>query len=240
MWPIERAAEVVSAYRAWTADAPEEVSTSLKLLRFPPLPDIPEPLRGRKLVAVGVSYLGDEAAGNELIAPLRDVGERHLDSMATIPASGLAFLSGDPPNPVPGRGDGVLLEALPAEAADEYVAIGGPDAEVPFTSFELRQLGGALTRSEPEHGAAESIDGAFSLYGVGMAISPDMIQAIDAAWVDIKARMAPWAAERTLLNFAETQAGTRPSFATETANRLVGIKADVDPDGIILANRRVD
>ena len=45
--------------------------STLKLIRFPPLPDVPDPLRGRALVAVTVVYEGDEAAGAELLAPLR-------------------------------------------------------------------------------------------------------------------------------------------------------------------------
>src|SRR5262249_18571008 len=46
-FPIQRAAEVLHAWREWTAMAPDEVTSMVHLLRLPPLPEVPEPLRGR-------------------------------------------------------------------------------------------------------------------------------------------------------------------------------------------------
>ena len=47
MWPIERAREISQAWREWVAGAPDELSATLKLVRFPPFPQVPDPLRGR-------------------------------------------------------------------------------------------------------------------------------------------------------------------------------------------------
>ena len=107
MWPIERAREVAQAWREWTATAPEELSATLKLIRFPPFPEIPDPLRGRALVAVTFVYAGGEAEGAELLAPLRALGEPYMDTVATVPAPALATLAGDPEDPVPGGGAGI-------------------------------------------------------------------------------------------------------------------------------------
>jgi FAD/FMN-containing dehydrogenase len=62
-WPWERAAEVLEAWRALTANAPDELTSMARLLQLPPLPEVPEPLRGRAWVNVQLAYLGDEAAG---------------------------------------------------------------------------------------------------------------------------------------------------------------------------------
>jgi hypothetical protein len=48
--------------------------------------------------------------------------------------------------------------------------------------------------------------------------------------------MAPWAADHYLLAFAEQREDLRSSFTPEVADRLERIKADYDPDGLILAN----
>jgi FAD/FMN-containing dehydrogenase len=53
LWPWERAREVLERYVEWCRSAPEQVSTSARLLQVPPLPDVPEPLRGRAFVAIG-------------------------------------------------------------------------------------------------------------------------------------------------------------------------------------------
>jgi FAD binding domain len=58
LWPIERASEILHAWREWTAEMPEDMTTVGRLLQLPPIPDIPEPLRGRSFVAVQAFYLG--------------------------------------------------------------------------------------------------------------------------------------------------------------------------------------
>jgi FAD/FMN-containing dehydrogenase len=240
MWPLERAADVVAAFREWTASAPRELSAAIKQVRFPPLPVILEPLRGRELVAVGVAFLGDEEAGREAVAPMRHVGPRYLDTVATIPASALPLVAGDPPDPVPAQVNGLALGELPPAATDAYLELAGPEAQTPLVFLELRLLGGALAESSPDHGAADSIDAAYVLYGVGLPIPPEAIQAISDAFARIKERMAPWTSKRTLLNFAEDQPGTRDSFPPAAADRLARVKAAYDPDGIILANHAID
>ena len=46
-FPIRRAAEVLHAWREWTATVPDEITSIGHLVRLPPLPEVPEPLRGR-------------------------------------------------------------------------------------------------------------------------------------------------------------------------------------------------
>ena len=128
MWPIQTAREIVHAYREWTLTAPDEVTSTIRLLRFPPLPEIPDPLRGRELVAITLAFTGSEAEGDELVAPLR-AREPHLDTLATIPAPGLGEIAGDPQDPVPAIGNGLLLEQFTGETADAYLELGGPDAQ---------------------------------------------------------------------------------------------------------------
>ena len=74
VWPIDRAAEVLGAWAAWTKDAPEEVTSVGRLLQIPPIPEMPEPLRGRQVVVVEAAFLGAEAEGQELLRPLRELG----------------------------------------------------------------------------------------------------------------------------------------------------------------------
>ncbi len=60
-WPIEQAREVLLAYAAWTETAPDTVTSSIRLLRLPPIPAVPEPLRGRAFVSIVAGVIGDEA-----------------------------------------------------------------------------------------------------------------------------------------------------------------------------------
>ncbi|HET6832121.1 MAG TPA: FAD-binding protein [Solirubrobacterales bacterium] len=236
MWPIEMASEVAHAWRDWAEGAPDELATTLKLLRFPPFPEIPEPLRGRALVATTFVYSGDSAAGEELAAPMRAVGEPYLDTVATVPAPALAAIAGDPEDPVPGLTAGILLESLDADAVDAYVELAGPEADVPLIFLELRRLGGALERSSPDHGALDTAGAGYLLNGVGAMMSPELGLAIRDVLAGVEARMAPWATGHSLLAFSDQREDLRSCFPPDVADRLERVKADYDPDRLILAN----
>src|ERR1700761_6079478 len=70
-FPIERAGEVFAAWHAFTATAPEEVTSLARIMRFPPLPDIPEPLRGGSFAIVEAVAQLPEAEASEVLAALR-------------------------------------------------------------------------------------------------------------------------------------------------------------------------
>lgn len=144
-FPIDGAREVLSAWLELTDRAPEELVSVGRIMRFPDLPMVPEPVRGKEFALVEIAYLGSEADGIELTRPLRELGPV-LDTTAMIPARRLSELHMDPPGPVPGSGDGRLLDALSIEAVDAIVESAGAESGSTLLSVEVRQLGGALAR----------------------------------------------------------------------------------------------
>jgi FAD/FMN-containing dehydrogenase len=236
-WPEERAGEVLEAWRAWTAGVPEELSSLGRLVNVPPLEQIPAPLRGRSFVVVEAAWLGDQASGAEQLAPLRELAPE-IDTFAMIPPPGLAALHMDPPEPVPGVGDGILLGELSAAAIDALVGVTGPGTDSPLISIEVRHLGGAAGRAEPEHGALAAIDAPYGLYAVGMAANPEMEQAVVRRLTDLQAALERWDAGR-FLNFTERPGQTERMFSEETYRRLRAVKSNYDPENIIQANHEI-
>src|SRR3954468_7400588 len=51
-FPLERASEVLHAWREWTDTVPDEVTSVGRILQSPPIPDVPEPLRGNSFAVV--------------------------------------------------------------------------------------------------------------------------------------------------------------------------------------------
>ena len=238
-WPVERAGEVLHAYRRWTQGLPDSVTSCGRLLQIPPLPDVPEPLRGRAFVVVeAVVLAGEEEAGNVLGA-LRALGPE-LDTGAVVPVEALQMLHMDPPGPVPGAGDGWLLAELPSDAVDALVAAAGAGSGSPLLAVDLRHLGGALGVSSPGAGAADVLDGEFAVFAVGIA--PDAgARAKVMGHIDVVAeRLAPWRAERAFRNFAETPRPAAAFDGEETLARLRRVKAAYDPQGLIVANHPVE
>jgi predicted outer membrane lipoprotein len=60
-YPIERGPEVLHAWRelTHTDGLPDELSTAGRFLNLPPIPEIPEPVRGKSFAIIEAYHLGD-------------------------------------------------------------------------------------------------------------------------------------------------------------------------------------
>ena len=238
----ERSAEVLHAWNEWRQTVPDEITSVGRILQVPPLPEIPEPVRGRQLVVVEVIYSGDVSDPSRLdamVAPLRDLGPE-MDTIHTIPTAELITLHMDPPGPVPGRGDGGMLETVTPETIDALVAVAGPGSGSPLLSVEVRHLGGAVGRSAVDHGAADTLQGEGIMYAVGMALTPEMEHAVERHVGAVRAALAPWDAGKRYLNFSETTIDTRDAFGSQGVYaRLRAVKTLVDPEELFRANHPI-
>ena len=235
-WPIERGAEVLGAWRELCArGVPDELSTIGRFLRYPPIPQIPEAMRGQSFVVVEAVHTGDRGGADELLAPLRALGPAR-DEVRTRPARELVELHMDPAQPVPGASEGVLLAGLPSEALDALLAAVGPGTETPLLSVELRQLGGELARPRPDGGAVSALDAAYVLVAVGLAPGPEAVAAVRAELDALRAALAPWTAAAGSLNFADTPRDPGAFWDERTLARLRSVKAAYDPGDLIRAN----
>jgi len=236
LWfPVERATEVLTAWRAWTEIVPDELTSVGRIMQFPPLELFPEPIRGKSFVIVEAIYAGDPVDGEHWIAPLRELGPV-MDTIETIPMPALSRLHMDPEGPAPGVGDGTMLTTFDAEALDAFVA---NTVGAPLLSAEVRHLGGAVARPKAEHGALSHFEHEYLTFAVGIAPSPEAAAATEGALDRLFAALEPWTAEHTYSNFAERN--RKPgSFHGEAAyHRLKRIKAKVDPQNLIRANHEL-
>jgi UDP-N-acetylenolpyruvoylglucosamine reductase len=237
-FPIERGAEVLRAWRRWIEDVPDEVTSVGRFLQFPPIPDIPEPLRGGSFVVVEATSLLDESATDELLSPLRKLGPA-MDTFATIPVERLSSLHMDPEHPVPGVGDGMLLRDFSGEAIDAIVTAAGADSGSPLLSVEVRHLGGALRRMQPGHGALAAIEAQFAMFAVGISMTPELGAAMRAHVEVVQAALSSWDAGRDYLNFTERRERGERLFGSATYRRLQTVKGKVDPEDVFRSNHPV-
>ena len=237
-WPLERAGEVVRAWRAWVETVPVEATSLARLLRLPPIPDIPEPLRGRSFVAVEAALImGDDDAG-DLLRPLREL-EPELDTFATIPVEQLSKLHMDPDHPVAGIGDGMLLADLPEEAVEAMLGAAGPASGSTLVSVEIRHLGGALAAVKRDHGALAWLDAAFAVFAVGSAMTPETVAATSADVAAVHRALARWDSGRSYLNFTERPEDGNRLFGSAAYRRLQRVKAAYDPDSVFRSNHPI-
>jgi hypothetical protein len=238
LWPWEQASEVLHAWRAWTLDAPETVTTSARILQVPPFPEIPEAVRGRQFVVIDGAVLGSEAYAAEVLAPLRALAPE-IDMFAASAPVALSYLHMDPEQPVPGIGDHALLRDVTPETIDTLIELAGCASGSPLLAVELRHAGGALGRVAPAAGARACIDAPYIFFAVGVPATPELAAAIPARLAELKSALSPWTAPGAYLNFAEEPTDLGEAFAPDTFRALQAVKATYDPRDTIHANHAI-
>jgi FAD/FMN-containing dehydrogenase len=231
-FPMQRAGEVLHAWRCWTRTVSNRTMSCGRLLQFPPLPELPAPLRGQAFAAVEVAHQGDLAELAATIAPLRDLGA-DLDTITEMPTAGLFTLHMDPPGPTPCRGNGMLIDDLAPAAIDALVACAGHGSGSPLLSVELRHIGGAVAERPTDAGAVGHLEAGFLMFAIG--VTPDAATAakVDAHIQMVEQALLPWAASIHYANFDERPGGGRNRFHDRTTlERLGAVKARVDPTGM--------
>jgi hypothetical protein len=232
-FPVERMSEVFGAWHAFTATAPDEVTSLARIMNFPPIPEIPEPMRGNSFAIVEAVALLGEAEATEVLAPLRDLGPA-MDSFAVQPPAGISGLHMDPPEPAPYAAYWMLLNELPGEAIDAFVGAVGPDSGAHLLSVEIRHDGGAMAQSGPGHGAMDCLPGEFLMFGVNVVPDPAAM-APTKAWLGaMEAAMKPWDAGR-YLNFSDEAEDIAVAYPPATVDRLRAAKSKYDPENFFHA-----
>ena len=236
IYPAQLGVDALRAYRDWAAASPDEISSIIRFLRPPPLPDVPEPLRDTPLLTFGAVAIGDLDAGERAIAPMRELGEPIMDGFTRMPTNAISHIHMDPEQPVPGVGHSKLIRELPDEALEAFFGQVGPDAGSPLLLAEFVQLGGALGRPDTDGGALTHLDAEYLMFATGVAMSPEMAAAASSSLDRLDEALSPWAADGAFLNFADRPADLESIFDSETAARLASVKREWDPDGLIRAN----
>lgn len=226
---------VLQTFAQWSATLPESVTASVAILRLPPLPELPEPIRGQTVVHVRVAVVTDDVDFAErIVEPMRAVGPRLMDVFQQIPYSAIPMVHSDPTEPMPVIEGGALLDDFDAEAVDILLAAAGPDVEVPLVSVEVRRLGGAIARQPAHPNAVPGREAGYTLFAIGAPV-PELFPIIPGVIRGVLAAMQPWRSQRTLPNFlgnANTPADYRDAWSPEVRFALDAVRAEVDPNGV--------
>jgi UDP-N-acetylenolpyruvoylglucosamine reductase len=235
-FPIERAGEVLHAWHEWTKTAPEDVTSVGRILQFPPVPEVPEPMRGKSFSVIEAVFLCGEEEAALRLEPLRALGPA-MDTFATVPPAGIAELHMDPRDPVPYDSAHAMLGELDAAAIDALVDAAGPDSGSTLISVELRHAGGALSRTEAGAGAVATLPGSYAFFAVGIA-DPMLAEKTDADLVRVAAAVHPYEAGR-YFNFVEERTDAAGFFPVTVAARLEAARETYDPDRLMHANHEI-
>ncbi|MGZ4631697.1 MAG: FAD-binding oxidoreductase [Actinomycetes bacterium] len=240
MWTIEHAPAVLRAFQQVTSSAPDELTVWFHILRFPPIEDIPEPLRGGQFVSFDLTFLGSGEDAERLIAPVRDtLPAPMIDSMGPVAVAELGGILQEPLDPTPAMERSGLLPALTDAAADAFLGAVGPGSDTMLMIAQLRHLGGALARPSAQPGAVGTLSEQYQMFLLGIPAVAELVPPLRASLDAAENAMVPFVSGRKTFNFLG--AGQDPSAAYTPAAlaRLRAIKLERDPAGVIRSNRPV-
>lgn len=237
-----QAAHVLRSYLDWAEEQPDEMSSSVTLVRLPDLPQVPDEWRGRSLLQVHLVFIGDAAQGARLVAPLRAL-HPEKDSCAQVPYPQITDLHHDPKGPVSVHFRSALLRELDDAAVEQLVSFIDPAApEGPLPGLELRHLGGALSRPPVRAHAVGARDAAFLLW-LRIPAPAGEADTVRRAADEVLRRLEPWDTGTLLPGFLYDHdcdpERVRRAYAEPDHRRLTALKAAYDPHNLFRINHNI-
>lgn len=226
---------VYKRWADWSSDLPETVTTAVALASFPPIEAIPEPMRGKTLLAVRYAFIGDAAEGERLFEPIRSAAPVYLDGVRVMGPADVAEIHSDPADPGPSWDRGMMLDRVDGAFVDTLLGAIGPGTHTPIMACEVRRVGGATERDVPGGSAVGGRGAGYALVLIG-APDPALFDAVLPSVADgLTGALAPWVSAVTTPNWAGGFGvpGTfEASWPAHIRERLAAIRADYDPAGL--------
>jgi hypothetical protein len=243
-WAADDTADVLRFYRDFTAQAPDELGTVVRLGTVPPLPVVSDDLHWRPAVAVACCYAGAVEDGQRAVRELRRFGTPLVDLLAPTPYAAFQVALDD--TVLHGwhyYWKGTNLAGLTDDAvgviADHAFAAGSP------LSYTAMFHGGGAVARVPDEATAYAGRGAPHNIVVDAVWLPDETgerAAAETAWArQFLDALRPHSAG-VYVNFLDSDDDTgrvREAYGDETHRRLAAVKATYDPDNVFHHNKNI-
>ncbi|WP_432943307.1 FAD-binding oxidoreductase [Kribbella sp. CA-253562] len=225
--------DALQVWREWTETVPEEITAAVTALVIPDLPMVPEPLRGKHIAQLQLCVLADLATAEQLIAPLRALGEPVMDTFGEIPYAESGRIFAEPEQPHGYRGRNILLAELDPVALSTLPELAGPKAPA-MCVVGIRHLGGALSRPPAIPNAVGRREAQYAL----TVLSPgdEDFSALHSGILE------PWTSIGRQLNFSFgplTPEEVAEAYEPADLERLEKLRQQLDPTGLLQPNHPI-
>jgi hypothetical protein len=241
-YPLAQGREALTAYAAWTERVPDTLTSAVRLAHYPPVPLIPEPLRGASAIVIMACFNGSTSEGEALLEPLRSMGAPLLDTFRRMPYAQIGTIANDPPDAPPmfTAMEGGGLRRLSSDAIDSLLRIAGDRASGIFLA-EARHMGGALAR-QPEASMPFGFRSRWFISALAAAPTREALQGGTRAIDALMEALTPELTGEQLINgLADNSAPhlIRAGFSRENYLRLVALKDTYDPENVFRFNYNI-
>jgi FAD/FMN-containing dehydrogenase len=240
LFPLDRGKEVLSTFRDWAADAPDDASMLAAIMTAPPEPFVPQEMVGQKAVAILGCWCGDLDAGSSAIEPLRALGPL-ADVFGPMPYVALQGMGdGGAPRGLRNYFRGGFVDDLDDEVIDVVLAH-GDRMPSPMSQIHFHQMGGAIGRVLPGATAFSGRHAGYTYNVVSTWTDPTE----DARHIDanreLTAALVPLSSGGAYVNFVgEADADrVRSVYGDEIYDRLARLKREYDPSNLFSRNQNI-
>jgi len=240
LWELDQTEAVLTWYRDFIVQAPEDLNGFFAFLIVPPGPPFPEHLHLKKMCGCVWCYAGPADQAEDVFAPIRDFGPPALYGIQEMPHPALqsAFDALYPPGlQWYWRAD--FVNELSDEAIAQHVNHG---SQIPtmHSTMHLYPIDGATHRVGKDETAFSYRDTIWAEVIVGVDPDPANAEAIKKWTIDYWEALHPYSAGGAYVNFMmdEGQERVKATYR-DNYERLAIIKQKYDPDNLFHVNQNI-
>lgn len=231
---------IFERFSNWTQTLPDHVSSSITIMKMPPEAEIPEPVRGKTVVNIGVCAIGNEAEG-KAIADHWLAFEPLIGELRVLPTSQLGTIEGGPPGGLRTYQTCEQFDTLSSETIDTIISHFGEDS--PLRMIEVRQVGGAIAREKPDASAVSHRNACYVAQIQSLLQSPEQTERVKNYTASFRRALAPFVTGGMPLNFLpdddEGISLTPRAYSVDHLARLASIKKSYDPSNLFHLNNNI-
>ncbi|SFR61919.1 FAD/FMN-containing dehydrogenase [Halogeometricum rufum] len=235
VYDVADAPDVMAAVTDVIRAGPDEIGCTMAIRKAPPAPFLPEEVHGQSVLIVTVMYGGDVSAGEEVLAPIRAIGEPIADAVGPKPYTVFQTMF----DAVAGLGARNYWKThYLAELSEEAIGViceRAADIASPETAISMMALGREISRRPADSTPYQYRDAEWVLIIQARWRDPDEDETHTGWARGVFEDLASHATGGVYLNATspdEGQAGVRDAFGTETYERLAMVKAEWDPENV--------
>jgi len=242
VWPMDVAPQALGVLRDLAADAPDEVGIMANLRLAPPLPIIPEDLRGEPIVALILTYAGPIDDGAQVLRQI--LGELPPPSVNGVVVKPYVMHQKMFDAALPHGRHYYWKSHKLGPLTDESISVIFDHSEQitsPQTSIALFTQGGAVARVPTDATAFANRDATHDINIVGSWLPDDKEPDRHVAWVRRTFDALQPFSKGVYVNFTSDDANDRvqAAYSAQQWKRLVTLKAEYDPTNFFRLNANI-
>ena len=240
LWPIDRAPEVMRAWRDYVDGAPDELSTGCAILTAPPAEFVPDHLKGQVAFGIVAMYVGNPEEGARVMQPFKALGPV-VDLIQPMPYTMFqGMLDVTAPKGQRSYWRGEYLKGLSNGAIDTFVlnATDLAKAGMPLTQIIIFRLGQGVAAVADDATAFSHRDADYMFHPITMWQQPTDDERLMAKSRAFCEAMRPFSTGGAYLNFT-AEDRVRDAFGAAKYERLVALKNRYDPGNLFRLNPNI-